>query len=168
MNALVYLPTFELNKDASGAHLPGHKSSPVLLLRRDRRQVPVPYGLLVTGDDSIRRTLGETLLLCGAVPVLATTIEHAAHHVRSGNLRFGICQDRLPDGKYEDLLLLSHAAGNSFPWIVISRTGDWPDYLAATELGAYDFLAYPLIYGELTRIIRRLLQRDTRKLIEVE
>lgn len=167
MNTFDYPPTLELNPDVTSLQLPNQKSSPVLLRRRDHRQLGVPSGLIVTGDDCIRRTLGETLLLCGAVPVLATTIERAAHHVRLGNLRFGICEDRLPDGKYEDLLLLSHAAGDSFPWIVVSRTGDWPDYLAATDLGAYDFLAYPLINGELARIIRSLLEKGSRKLSEV-
>ena len=77
------------------------------------------------------------------------------------NIRFGVCQDRLPDGKYEDLLLLNHAVGISFPWIVVSRTGDWPEYLAAVELGAYDFLAYPPMQGELSRILRTLLETTT-------
>lgn len=115
-------------------------------------------GLAVSGNSSVRSTLGETLLLCGANPVLATSLQEASQRIRCGHLRLGLCQDRLPDGKYEELLLLNRAAGISLPWIVVSRTGDWPEYLAAIEAGVYDFLAYPPIRGELLGIIRALLE----------
>jgi len=43
----------------------------------------------------------------------------------------------------------------------ISRTGDWPEYLAAIRSGAFDYLAYPPAPGELQRIIRNaFLERE--------
>jgi DNA-binding NtrC family response regulator len=122
------------------------------------KQVAPPKGLVVSADSSVRSALGETLLLCGATPVLAASIREASQRIRCGHLRLGVCQDRLPDGKYEELLLLSRETEIPFPWIVVSRTGDWPEYLAAIDLGAHDFLAYPPIRGELPRIIRALLE----------
>jgi DNA-binding NtrC family response regulator len=122
------------------------------------KEVAAPNGLIVSSDSSVRSALGETLLLCGATPVLAASVQEASQRIRSGHLRLGVCQDRLPDGKYEELLFLSRGTGTFIPWIVVSRTGDWPEYLAAMELGVYDFLAYPPIRGELPRIIRALLE----------
>jgi DNA-binding NtrC family response regulator len=160
MNALAYPPTFDLNNVACGAPLLTTTPIPARL-RDDHGELAIPNGLVVSGDNAIVDSLCESLLLCGAVPVSLATIEQASRYVAADNMRFGICQDRLPDGKYEDLLLLNHAAGIYFPWIVVSRTGDWPEYLAAVELGAYDFLAYPLMYGDLPRILRTLLETPT-------
>jgi DNA-binding response OmpR family regulator len=160
MNALACPPIFDPNNVASRDPLPASTSSPVLL-RDHHEALAIPNALVVSGDNAIVGSLCETMLLCGAVPVSIATIEQASRHVAADNIRFGVCQDRLPDGKYEDLVLLNHAVGISFPWIVVSRTGDWPEYLAAVELGAYDFLPYPLMHGELSRILRTLLETAT-------
>ena len=160
MNAITCSPIFDLNNVASRHALPTSTPSPALL-RDHHEELAFRNGLIVSGDNDIVGSLYETLLLCGAVPVSVGTIEQASRHLASGNIRFGICQDRLPDGKYEDLLLLNHAVGISIPWIVVSRTGDWAEYLAAVELGAYDFLAYPSVYGELPRILCALLETPT-------
>jgi len=130
--------------------------------RQNNNGPSVPRALVLSGDDSIRFAIGEILARSDLSPVFATTLKRAAHYVASGNLNLCICQDRLPDGRYQDLLLLKYFARSSAPLIVISRSGDWPEYLAALEFGAYDFLAYPLIPGELQRIIRRFLDRQER------
>jgi DNA-binding NtrC family response regulator len=132
------------------------------LLRRHNSPFQIPNGLVVSADDSICGHLGETLLLCGVAPTFAANIAQAAPHVSSADLNFVLCQDKLPDGKYADLLRLQRAARNASPLIVISRTGDWPDYFAAVELGAHDFLPYPLVPGELQRIVRGFLDQQHR------
>ena len=136
----------------------GLRSPKTFTLRQHRKEVRMPSGLVVSGDASIRGTLGEVLLLCGVAPVFATTIEHATPHITRDDFRFVVCQDRLPDGKYKDVLLKQHAARSSFPLIVVSSTGEWSEFFEAVDLGVYDFLAYPLIPGELQRIIRNLLE----------
>lgn len=117
-------------------------------------QVNIPNGLVVSADDKIRGTLGETLLLCGIAPTFATSIAASREHLAAGNLSLVVCEDLLPDGKYSDILKLTRRASSSAPVIVISPTGDWQDYFAAVDLGAHDFLAFPLVRGELQRIIR--------------
>jgi len=124
--------------------------------RRPEDPVLMPNGLVVSPDDSIRRTLGEALLLYGIAPTFASTIGQAAPLIGSGNLCVVLTQDTLPDGKYSTLLSLQHALGRLAPLIVLSKTGDWPEYFAALDLGAHDFLAYPLVPGELQRIIGSL------------
>ena len=129
---------------------------PVFLTQR-HDDVSIPHGLVVCGDQSIRGALSEVLFHCGVAPVFASTVREAALDIAKRDRSFALCQDALRDGSYEDLLRIRDAFGSSLPLIVISRTGDWPDYFRAIDQGAYDFLAYPLIPGELQRIIRNLL-----------
>jgi DNA-binding NtrC family response regulator len=126
---------------------------------RRAQKFPTPSGLVVSADDSIRHSLADALLHCGLMPSFALTLDQAATHIAARDLSFVLCQDTLPDGKYGDLLLLQHAVRNYTPLIVISPTGDWPEYFEAVDLGAHDFLAYPLIPGELHRIMRSFLDR---------
>ena len=149
--------TIDFQREGSGGGLRTRESSQALI-RRKRKEIVIPSGLVISGDDAVRGTLGEALLLCGVAPVFANSLEQAARDIRAGKMSFGICQDELPDGKYKEVLLMKHAFENSFPLIVVSRTGDWPEYFEAIELGASDFLAYPLIPGELQRIVCNLLQ----------
>ena len=129
---------------------------PVFLTQR-HDDVSIPHGLVVCGDQSIRGALSEVLFHCGVAPAFASTVREAVLDIAKRDRSFALCQDALRDGSYEDLLRIRDAFGSSLPLIVISRAGDWPDYFRAIDQGAYDFLAYPLIPGELERIIRNLL-----------
>ena len=126
-------------------------------LRQSPGEKSVPHGLVVCREQSIRSALSEALLHCGVAPAFATTLKEAVLDIAKRERSFIVCQDVLRDGSYEDLLRIREAFGSSLPLIVVSRTGDWPDYFRAIDQGAYDFLAYPLIPGEPQRIIRDLL-----------
>ena len=130
-----------------------HSDTYPILLPQDGAGVEIPNGLVISAEDRIRGTLGETLLLCGIAPTFATSIAASREHLAAGKLSIILCEDQLPDGRYSDILKLTSRANSSAPVIVVSPTGDWQDYFAAVELGAHEFLAYPLIPGELQRII---------------
>jgi CheY-like chemotaxis protein len=51
-----------------------------------------------------------------------------------------VCNDRLDDGKYEDIVKLVVRCETKVPVIVVSRTGDWAEYLMAMCGGAFDYL----------------------------
>ena len=121
------------------------------LRRTARGRFAVPNGLIVASDYNMRGHLGETLLLCGVAPVFASS--DAAYHLATSSISLVLCEHHLPDGAYADLLSLSRASASPPPVVVVSPTGDWPDYFEAIDRGAYDFLAYPLIPGELQRIV---------------
>jgi DNA-binding NtrC family response regulator len=129
-----------------------------LLRRAARGRFVVPNGLVVTPDYNKRGNLGEALLLCGVAPIFAASISEAAHHLGTSPITFIVCDHRLPDGSYDELLSLSRSCVTPPPLVVISTTGDWPDYFQAIDRGAYDFLAYPLIPGELQRIVSAYLK----------
>jgi DNA-binding NtrC family response regulator len=69
-----------------------------------------------------------------------------------------VCDDRLDDGKYEDILKLVVRSETKAPVIVVSQTGDWPEYLTAMCGGAFDFLAYPPVAGDLRQTIQNVLR----------
>jgi DNA-binding NtrC family response regulator len=79
-----------------------------------------------------------------------------------------VCNDRLDDGKYEDLLNLVVRSDAKVPVIVVSQTGDWTEYLAAMCGGAFDFLAYPPVAEDLQRTIQNALLGRQRHLEENE
>ena len=123
----------------------------------------IPNGLVVSANDRIRGTLGEALLLSGMAPTLSTSLAESGKHLKAGDFSVGICEDLLPDGRYFDLLQLQQQNANSSPVIVVSRTGDWEEYFEALERGAHDFLAYPLVPGELQRILKAFLAERRRQ-----
>ena len=72
-----------------------------------------------------------------------------------------LCDECLVDGGYQAVVEIVKQADTNSPVIVFSRTGDWPEYLAATRAGAYDYLPYPPVPTELSRVIRNaFLDRD--------
>jgi len=147
---------------AQGSFSLRRPASSALKRRRYGGGVSLPSGLVVSSEDSIRFALAEALLLCGVAPVLASNLEQAAPLVTAYDFDFVLCQDSLPDGKYPELLLLKQASHHYSAMIVVSSTGNWPEYFEAIDLGAEDYLAYPLIPGELPRIIRAsLAQRSS-------
>jgi DNA-binding NtrC family response regulator len=128
------------------------------LRRTARGRFVVPNGLVVASNYKMRGNLGEALLLCGVAPILAASIADAAYHLATSSISFVLCEHHLPDGPYAELLSLSCALAAPPPVVVVSPTGDWPDYFEAIDRGAYDFLAYPLIPGELQRIVTAYLK----------
>jgi DNA-binding response OmpR family regulator len=54
-----------------------------------------------------------------------------------------LCDDRLTDGSYRDLLQTLRIWKKAPHIVVTTRTGEWKDYLAALGLGAFDMIQYP-------------------------
>ena len=120
---------------------------------RRGKQVNIPAGLVVSADDQIRTILAETLLLTGIAPTFASSLAESRNPVVGGGLSIVLCEDLLPDGRYSEILRLKQTARKNPAVIVVSKTGGWQEYFDAILLGAYDFLAYPPIPGELQRVI---------------
>lgn len=143
--------------DPEGAEKRSYPEAFPALRPRYSKELVIPNGLVVSGDHSVRSTLAEALLQSGAAPILASSVQAAIPHMIEANLYCIVTQDVLPDGKYQDLLHWREQAVNTAPLIVISRAIDRRGCLEAIEVGAHDFLAYPLISGELQRIVEGFL-----------
>jgi DNA-binding NtrC family response regulator len=118
----------------------------------------LPNGLVVSSDEEVRRKLGEILGQCGLAPVFASTVTESGMALAGNEVFVVLCDDCLPDGKYLDLVKLVGQADTKVLVVVVSRTGEWPEYLTAIRAGAFDYVAYPPIPGELQRIIQNAVR----------
>jgi DNA-binding NtrC family response regulator len=137
----------------------GKRHEMAFALRRRKRMamLQLPGGLVVSSDDEVRLKLAETLGQCGLAPVLASTVAESGMALAGHEIFIVVCDDRLDDGKYEDVVRLVVRSQTKVPIIVVSRTGGWPEYFAAMCGGAFDYLAYPPIPGDLQETIRNAL-----------
>ena len=124
-------------------------------------QLNGPNGLVASSDEEVLQKLAQITLQCGVAPFLAFTIGESKRILDRQEVCLVLCDDLLMDGNYEDILRATEGSRAKAPVIVVSRTGDWPDYLQATAAGVFDYQAYPPIPGELPRAIRSALASRT-------
>lgn len=131
-------------------------------LRRQEKGLilKIPNGLVVSSDEQVRRSLAEILVQCELAPLFSSTVAESRMVLSRRKVFIVICHNFLIDGEYDDIVKIASQPGTNVPIIVISRTGDWPDYLTAIRAGVFDYLAYPPIAGELERIVRNALSRN--------
>jgi CheY-like chemotaxis protein len=128
---------------------------------QERVMLSLPNGLVVSSDDEVRRELAEILGHGGLAPVLASTVAESRTALVRHDMCLVLCDEFVVDGNYRAVVEIAEHADTKVPVIVFSRTGDWPEYLAAIHSGAFDYVAYPPVPGELQRIIRiAFLERE--------
>ena len=120
-----------------------------------------PNGLVVSSDEEVSQKLAGIMSQCGLATFLAFSVGESRRILDHHQVCLVLCDDRLIDGKYEHILSAKGRLRAKTPVIVVSPTGDWPDYLKAICAGAFDYLAYPPIPGDLPRAIRHALASRT-------
>jgi DNA-binding NtrC family response regulator len=126
----------------------------------------LPIGLVVSSDQVVRRKLAQVLRQCSVAPVVASTVAASGTALAWKEISIVVCDDHLDDGKYEDIVKLVGRSEKRVPVIVVSRTGDWPEYLTAMCGGTFDFVAYPPVAGDLQQTIQNALLGRQRHLEE--
>jgi DNA-binding NtrC family response regulator len=116
-----------------------------------------PNGLVVSSDDEVSRKLAESLGQCGLRPLFACTVVESGIALAGSEVLVVLCDECLADGTYEDIANLVRASHTRIPVVVVSRTGEWSEYLRAVDHGAFDYLAYPPMRGDLQNAIRNAL-----------
>jgi DNA-binding NtrC family response regulator len=117
--------------------------------------------VLVVEDDRVARQLAvEVLRLSGYATVEAESAERALEIVRGGE-RFDVVLSDVRMGELDGLGLLSelHARDIELPVILLTAFGDIEGAMAATQAGAWDYLAKPFNIEELRRSVARALAR---------
>lgn len=128
------------------------------LRRREKGiMLKIPNGLVVSSDEEVRRSLAKMLVQCELAPLFSSTVAESRMVLSRRKVFIVLCHDLLVDGEYHDIVRMVNQSDTNVPVIVVSRTGDWPEYLTAIRAGVFDHLAYPPIAGELQRIIRNAL-----------
>ena len=116
-----------------------------------------PKGLVASSNGEVVQKLAKIIGQCGLATFLAFSVGESKRILARENVCFVLCDDRLVDGNYEDILRASEWSRAKAPVIVFSSTGDWPDYFKAIRAGAFDYMAYPPFFAELSRVIRNAL-----------
>ena len=116
-----------------------------------------PTALVASSEENVQQDLAEIIVQCGLATCVAFTVTESKRILDREEVSLVVCDERLIDGEYQDILNETVRLRLKTPVIVVSPTGDWPDYLKAISAGAFDYLAYPPIPGDLPRTIRDAL-----------
>jgi DNA-binding NtrC family response regulator len=117
-------------------------------------------GLVVCSDDEIRRELADILRGCELASILVSTAAETLMALARPEVCMVLCEECGGDANYRAVVELVKRVERKIPVIVVSRTGDWPDYLKALHNGAFDYLTYPSIPGEFQRVIRNAFREE--------
>ena len=99
--------------------------------------------LLACSDPESRACLTDRLSDTEFETVLASNFEESSSALATQPVSMVFCEDRLPGGGFPKLLKKVKDSGTSTPVVVLSRTGDWEEYLRALRLGAFDMVTPP-------------------------
>jgi len=118
--------------------------------------------LVVSSDDEVRRNLAGIVGLCGLEPVLCVTVADSRAVLTRYPICVVVCEDQLADGNYRDLVEAVERSTANAPVIVVSRLGDWNEYLNAVRAGAFDYIGLPPRRGEIAWAIENALNERAR------
>lgn len=92
-------------------------------------------------------------------PLLGGSLSECRRLLRENTPLLLVCDTRLEDGTYQDVLRVAKARNPQMP-VVVSGVQDWNEYLDALRLGAFDCIASPDHLHEAARILRQALQES--------
>jgi two-component system response regulator PilR (NtrC family) len=120
------------------------------LLVHDR---PEPMGF-------IRRALE-----CQFIETQSVRTCHEAHQTLWGRQppHLVLADARLPDGSWEDVVLLAAKAPAPVNVIVVSEVVDIAFYLEAIQRGAFDFIVPPMSLQDFTYVVRSAVDNAVRR-----
>jgi len=113
-------------------------------------------GVLVASSQlENRRALIEVLEGLSADVTSSSSIEQASEVLAKQPIELVFCDDELPDGSYRDLLPAARHRQQGIRVVVITRTGEWEEYLEAMRLGAFDFIRGPMHPTDVELVVSR-------------
>jgi DNA-binding NtrC family response regulator len=113
-------------------------------MRRRKEYMPnLREVLVVSSDDEVRRNLAGIIGLCGLEPVLCVTVADSCAALARYPICVVVCEDRLADGNYRDLVEAVERTSSDALVIVASRLADWNEYTIAVRAGAFDYVCLP-------------------------
>jgi DNA-binding NtrC family response regulator len=119
--------------------------------------------LLISSDGNNAGELAAALAQCGVSAVACSGWAPArVLLMEPATLDLLICEDRLHDGSFRDVLAFSKDSRVKLPVIVYSPSGDFAAYLEAMESGAFDFMVPPYRLTELQAILTDLERQHAR------
>jgi two-component system, NtrC family, response regulator PilR len=109
--------------------------------------------VIVSEDPVCRRTLANVLEGCGLDVVFTSSVRESRDVFSRQSVCLTICEEKLADGDFRDVLRESESAAGWLPVIVFSRVADWSRCLDAMRQGAFDYLGFPCHSAEIERVV---------------
>lgn len=117
-------------------------------------EVGANYVLVVFPKNENLDRLLQAIVEAGDVPLICHSFEEAQEVLKYENIHTIICEDHLPKKSLEGILKLARNLTEPVPVIITSRTGEWEEFLAALQLGAFDYLSLPPRLSEVKRVLQ--------------
>jgi CheY-like chemotaxis protein len=111
--------------------------------------------LVVSSVAQESRLLAQVLGAHGCPRYLASTVREATDWLLGNRARLVICDDRLPDGHWQDLWERLSRLPNPPVFVVSAHSTDARLWAEVLNLGAYDVLVRPYEESEVSRILRQ-------------
>lgn len=120
---------------------------------------PTPI-LVVSSESKNRHALADILNREGWSTVCASTAGECQEILSRDNIGLVLCDRRLTDGTYRDVLFIARLLGRNVRLVVTSRLADWSEYLESLHDGAFDLIAFPGQTAEIVRVISQARRED--------
>lgn len=117
--------------------------------------------LLVCPMHPTRQQLIDAVRQTGADHVVTSSVREATEALKVGKYDIIVTGRKLEDGRSDDLLQAAHGTQPHAPVVVVSRTGDWDEYIETINRGAFDFFPADSPPDESARIISNALRAAT-------
>jgi DNA-binding NtrC family response regulator len=119
--------------------------------------------LIVSADLESRRKVSKILEALSVNTTCCSTLTQAAEVLLLQNPQLIFCDEHLPDGCYRDLLEPKHPGRCPRRVVVLTRTGEWDLYMAATRGGAFDVIRDPWCPTDIELSLIRALREEKYK-----
>ncbi len=111
--------------------------------------------LVASSQLESRMALIHVLEGLSADVISASTVQQASEVLAKRPIELVFCDDELPDGSYRDLLPAARYRQQGTRVVVITRAGEWEEYLEAMRLGAFDFIRGPMHPTDVELVVLR-------------
>jgi two-component system, NtrC family, response regulator AtoC len=117
-----------------------------------------PAVLVTSSHLEPRRTLVHMLEDLGVNTFTTSSLAEACDVLEHQSVALVFCDESLQDGSYRNMLQIMRECDKSPHVVVTSRTGEWPEYLEAVKLGAFDLIQYPYMPTDVELNVIRALR----------
>ena len=112
--------------------------------------------MIVFSNAERGRILAAILGHCGLMPAFCSTLKEARRLSSREAIRLVFCEERLTDGRFDELLEET-SARTKLPLIVVLSGSDLESHLEARQLGAFECIREPFSEKEINGIVHDAL-----------
>jgi ActR/RegA family two-component response regulator len=124
---------------------------------------PVWKIVIVSSDSNHLSALTEILKRQGLEPIRTPTVVQYRDVLSRHSVGLVFCDSTLSDGDYRDVINASRSLGSKVRIVVTSTQANWPEYLEAIRVGAFDVITAPCRPKDVECMVIQA-RRDDRKM----